>query len=396
MGTEDNKNKKDRSQILEKIAFQKPQPFYYYTLADESYKKGEYNKAIQILLEGLKKFPNSIEIQLRAIVTFFKIGEIKKGKQLLEEGLKEFPDNKDLNLIQARIYEGEGKFKKAIEICKKILLLHPEDEETKSYYKILLNTYGSNGDEITPPAIEKEEKLYSVKEPITLDKLLQFLNSIYLQKKSGVFYIISEQKIKLLCFLNGEGCYIKSVSYNNEEEFEKLRKTYDPKDTKKWPILLKDLQSELKKEGEILVKNGILNKVDLQVILKRGFIYELNESLKSLNNLTGLFEETSEIVKDDSIVTISPAIVYLSIVNHYSEKEIINEITPYLSKKVVKNPLPHYKFEDFSSQSIQKLWDYIDGCKTVEELVSLNIKKRYAFYKILYALFLIDMIKFND
>lgn len=143
--------------------------------------KGEYEKAIPILEEdlkknpsdknikqvlflcyfqmGIKKFqanelasaanyfhlalnldPSSLPARQNLALTLFKLGNLKEAKKLIEEGLNTTPPDRELLLLLAQIYQEEQAMDKVVSTLEEIHMHYPKDREVGI---ILANFYYS-------------------------------------------------------------------------------------------------------------------------------------------------------------------------------------------------------------------------------------------------------------
>ena len=100
------------------------------TKSIEHYRKGNFEDCEKLLTEGLKKYPNDLDLLINLAVVSRELLKVEKAKEVLREALNIDIDNPIAHNNIANIYASEGKSKKAISHYKKSLEINPKDEST--------------------------------------------------------------------------------------------------------------------------------------------------------------------------------------------------------------------------------------------------------------------------
>lgn len=96
----------------------------------EHYRQGNFDDCEKLLTEGLKKYPDDVDLLINLAVVLRELLKVEKAKNLLREALNVDIDNPIAHNNIANIYASEGQSKKAIAHYKKSLKINPKDEST--------------------------------------------------------------------------------------------------------------------------------------------------------------------------------------------------------------------------------------------------------------------------
>jgi tetratricopeptide (TPR) repeat protein len=132
---EDNLTNDELSKFEEKYArilSQDPSSVAFIFLAQVLHKQGKVDKAINVLINGLR-------YNKKSVTGRFLLGKIYYDRWLIEQAKREFqtvvqlaPDNLAACKMLAQIYKSEEAFEKALEILRTASSYHPHDETIHS------------------------------------------------------------------------------------------------------------------------------------------------------------------------------------------------------------------------------------------------------------------------
>jgi tetratricopeptide (TPR) repeat protein len=135
---EDNLTDEELGRFEEKyvrILSQDPSSVAFIFLAQVLYKQGKVDKAINVLINGLR-------YNKKSVMGRFLLGKIYYDRWLIEQAKREFqtvvqlaPDNLAACKMLALIYKSEEAFEKALEMLKTVSTYHPHDETIRSEMK---------------------------------------------------------------------------------------------------------------------------------------------------------------------------------------------------------------------------------------------------------------------
>ncbi|MBU4486106.1 MAG: tetratricopeptide repeat protein, partial [Candidatus Delongbacteria bacterium] len=116
---------------------------YYSDSAEYFTAKSEYIKARNILLDGIKEFPeSSLGLQLASL--FLLQNDYSNAEIIYDEILDEFPDSDYLYKSITNEYSNNDNFDKANKVYEKALEKFPEDPELLNNYSYLLARNSKN------------------------------------------------------------------------------------------------------------------------------------------------------------------------------------------------------------------------------------------------------------
>jgi tetratricopeptide (TPR) repeat protein len=112
----------------EKVLADDPSSVAFIFLAQVLYKQGKVDKAINVLVNGLR-------YNKKSVTGRFLLGKIYYDRWMIDQARKEFktvvelaPDNLAAARMLVEIYSSEESFGKAIEVLKTARMYHPHDE----------------------------------------------------------------------------------------------------------------------------------------------------------------------------------------------------------------------------------------------------------------------------
>lgn len=99
------------------------------------YQNDEIEKGIELLETAIKKVPDDAKPELIPYLSslYKSRGEYDKAMALVKQGLKIEPDNPDLIFELGVLYDKQGKSDKAIELMKKVVALKPDHADALNY-----------------------------------------------------------------------------------------------------------------------------------------------------------------------------------------------------------------------------------------------------------------------
>lgn len=149
----------------------------YSNIADAYVAQENYDKALEVLAEGRKEFPESSQLIITEANVNFKQGNNTKFKELLEEAVKLDPKNTSLYMNIGIMYKNEDNRDEAIKNFEKVLELDPDNSNA-------YNNIGATILDKTKPLQEEMNK--SLNDFDKYDKLLAQQKDIY--RESLPFY----------------------------------------------------------------------------------------------------------------------------------------------------------------------------------------------------------------
>lgn len=124
----------------------------FMTEAKELADAGQFGKAIEVLQQGLKKFPKTVSARVLLGEIYWTSGDAALARVELEQVIKTTPDNFAAHRKLALIYRDVGDRHAAAKACEAVLQANPKDREMKD----LLNELLGESKEGKPKADEKK------------------------------------------------------------------------------------------------------------------------------------------------------------------------------------------------------------------------------------------------
>ena len=129
----------------EKVLADDPSSVAFIFLAQVLYKQGKVDKAINVLVNGLR-------YNKKSVTGRFLLGKIYYDRWMIEQARREFrnvvelaPDNLAAARMLVEIYVSEESFGKAIEVLKTARMYHPHDEAIAADIQKLEELLGQKG-----------------------------------------------------------------------------------------------------------------------------------------------------------------------------------------------------------------------------------------------------------
>ena len=97
--------------------------------AKELVDAGQFGKAIEVLQQGLKKFPKMVSARVFLGEVYWTSGDVALARVELEQVIKAAPDNFAAYRKLAQVYRDYGDTTAAINACETILQANPKDRE---------------------------------------------------------------------------------------------------------------------------------------------------------------------------------------------------------------------------------------------------------------------------
>ncbi|PVW14209.1 CHAT domain-containing protein [Marixanthomonas spongiae] len=125
--------------------------------------RGEYNKAVQLLRQGLKKTPQNQDLQLNLATNYVGLGYLEEAKKMVSSLLNASRTNSKAFQILAQVYRLERQYDKAISAIKKAIEIASKKRDTDSreqakLYLGLAETYFENKE--TERSLSTLQKVY--------------------------------------------------------------------------------------------------------------------------------------------------------------------------------------------------------------------------------------------
>jgi tetratricopeptide (TPR) repeat protein len=102
----------------------------YFQAGVKKFEGSEFASAGEYFAKALKLDPSSLQARQNLALSLFKLGNLEEAKRVVEEGLKTAKPDRNLLLILAEIYQKEGNGEKVIATLEEIHNNYPEDKET--------------------------------------------------------------------------------------------------------------------------------------------------------------------------------------------------------------------------------------------------------------------------
>ncbi|MDF0668856.1 MAG: tetratricopeptide repeat protein [Nitrospira sp.] len=127
--------KTDNAAVIDQLALalaKEPRSKVFIPLAEEYGKAGMWEKAVAVLEDGLKTYPNFITAMVALGRAYEQMNQPVKAKAILEEAIKLSPDNLRAHRTLAKLYAAQGAKEAAVRSCDVILSMNPYDQEALS------------------------------------------------------------------------------------------------------------------------------------------------------------------------------------------------------------------------------------------------------------------------
>ena len=110
----------------------------FMTEAKELADAGQFGKAIEVLQQGLKKFPKMVSARVLLGEIYQTSGDLALARVELEQVIKTTPDNFAAHRHLAKVYLDLGDKPAAAKACEAVLQANPKDREMKDLLEELL------------------------------------------------------------------------------------------------------------------------------------------------------------------------------------------------------------------------------------------------------------------
>lgn len=130
----------------------------FMTEAKELADAGQFGKAIEVLQQGLKKFPKMVSARVLLGEVYWTSGDAALARVELEQVIKTAPDNFAAHRKLALIYRDVGDRHAAAKACEAVLQANPKDREMRDVLEELLGEHKeekAKADEKKAPAQEE-------------------------------------------------------------------------------------------------------------------------------------------------------------------------------------------------------------------------------------------------
>ncbi|TRZ97411.1 MAG: tetratricopeptide repeat protein [Nitrospiraceae bacterium] len=108
------------------------------TEAKELVDAGQFGEAIEVLQQGLKKFPKIVSARVLLGEIYQTSGDLALARVELEQVIKTTPDNFAAHRHLAQVYRDLGDKHAAAKACEAVLQANPQDREMKDLLEELL------------------------------------------------------------------------------------------------------------------------------------------------------------------------------------------------------------------------------------------------------------------
>jgi tetratricopeptide (TPR) repeat protein len=108
------------------------------TEAKELAAAGQFGKAIEVLQQGLKKFPKMVSARVVLGEIYYTSGDLALARVELEQVIKTSPDNFAAYRNLAQVYRDSGDKHAAAKACETVLQANPRDREMKDLLEEIL------------------------------------------------------------------------------------------------------------------------------------------------------------------------------------------------------------------------------------------------------------------
>lgn len=99
---------------------------------------GQFGKAIEVLQQGLKKFPKMVSARVLLGEVYLTSGDLSLARAELEQVIKTTPDNFAAYRHLAQVYRDLGDKHAAAKACEMVLQANPKDREMKDLLEEIL------------------------------------------------------------------------------------------------------------------------------------------------------------------------------------------------------------------------------------------------------------------
>ncbi len=153
---------------IEKYYTSKKSSLYFYPLACLLYEAGEKEKAFDLLVEGISKFPQYLLALIKIAQILIDEEKFEAAEGYLETALQINNANILAWELLAYVYEKQGKTEQAINALEKLLVLDPSSK-TKSKLLSLATVYTPSIEKVKEEIVELDQKQQTEQTPPVSD-----------------------------------------------------------------------------------------------------------------------------------------------------------------------------------------------------------------------------------
>lgn len=136
-----------RIEELEEKLLREPHSRAFLQLGEAYRQTGEFEKAVQVLEQGLSERSEDISARVALGRTFYEMGKLGEARRELELVIRSMPDNLFANQLLGDIYLKEGRREEAIARFEIVMTLNPLNEDVQEALEAL-----RAGEWPTPPS----------------------------------------------------------------------------------------------------------------------------------------------------------------------------------------------------------------------------------------------------
>lgn len=114
---------------LQKKLEKEPNPLVFLQLVEEYRKESQYEDALRVCRDGLKRHPNYWSMRVAVGRIYHEMGDLDKSRDELEKVIKAVPDNLLANKLLGDIYMEQNRPADALKRYKIVQMITPADQE---------------------------------------------------------------------------------------------------------------------------------------------------------------------------------------------------------------------------------------------------------------------------
>lgn len=118
---------------FEKIISEDQSSDKFVLLAELFRKEGNEDRAIELLLKGLRHNPDLVTARLLLGRIYSERWMIDQATKEMEEIIRVSPDNIEASKFLVQVYRSEGKLERALEVCITCYIFNPHDEQLMKF-----------------------------------------------------------------------------------------------------------------------------------------------------------------------------------------------------------------------------------------------------------------------
>jgi len=228
---------------------------------------------------------------------------------------------------------------------------------------------------------------------VPFPKVLNFINQA---GKSGILALSHGKRKVHIHFGRGEIVYVTS-SYFPEMTLGDYLMKQGKISLQVQEDSLNRAREQKMKQGAYLVEKGFLSPHDLYTALNQQVLDKLYK-LFSWTEGEFYFREGEIVAEEHRIINISfPNLLFRGIRSHMPLSKPPIEFRGRKENKLIKRMVGRFKVEDLRlAPSETRIYNLINSERTLRQIVALSNMSKAAAFKVLYALFLLEMIGFPE